>query len=204
MTVPITLTVNGRTHGHLVEPWLLLAQFLRDATGAGPVIGCDTSQCAACLVLVDGQPVKSCTMLAVQADGCEVTTAGTRPGDGELPALREASCDIRWSPPKDSSSPLEALDRNVRGIEYRRARSVADALALLSAAPGAALLAGGHSLLPRMKRGMATPTLLIDIGRLSDLRGVSRRGDVLRIGALSTHAGIGASGEVRRGAPALA
>jgi carbon-monoxide dehydrogenase small subunit len=73
--VPITLTVNGEERRAEVEPRLLLVQFLRDHLGlTGAHIGCETSQCGACTVLLDGQAVKSCTVLAVQADGAAVTT----------------------------------------------------------------------------------------------------------------------------------
>jgi carbon-monoxide dehydrogenase small subunit len=73
--VQITTTVNGAAQSHDVEPRLLLVQYLRDVAGlTGTKVGCDTSSCGACTVLVDGESVKSCTMLAVQADGSEVTT----------------------------------------------------------------------------------------------------------------------------------
>jgi carbon-monoxide dehydrogenase small subunit len=71
----ITVTVNGSTHTSDVEPRRLLVHHLRDDVGlTGTNVGCDTSSCGACTVLVDGESVKSCTMLAVQADGHEVTT----------------------------------------------------------------------------------------------------------------------------------
>lgn len=71
----VNMTVNGRERSAEAEPRLLLAHFLRDELGlTGTHIGCDTSQCGACTVMVDGGAVKSCTVLAVQADGAEVTT----------------------------------------------------------------------------------------------------------------------------------
>jgi carbon-monoxide dehydrogenase small subunit len=71
----ITVTVNGSVHTSDVEPRRLLVHHLRDDVGlTGTNVGCDTSSCGACTVLVDGESVKSCTMLAVQADGHEVTT----------------------------------------------------------------------------------------------------------------------------------
>ena len=71
----IALDVNGRRHEAEVEPRSLLVYFLRDELGLkGTNVGCDTSSCGACTVLLDGESVKSCTVLAVQADGCEVTT----------------------------------------------------------------------------------------------------------------------------------
>ena len=73
--VPVSITVNGVQREAEVEPRTLLVQFLRDNLGlTGTHIGCDTSQCGACTVNIDGQGAKSCTVLAVQADGHEVTT----------------------------------------------------------------------------------------------------------------------------------
>ena len=75
MTLPVTITINNRRYQHDVEPRLLLVHFLRDRVGlTGTKVGCDTSQCGACTVLLDGKSVKSCTVLAVQADGADVTT----------------------------------------------------------------------------------------------------------------------------------
>lgn len=75
MKQEVTITVNGVTHTRSVEPRLLLVHFLRDELGlTGTNVGCDSSQCGACTVHLDGQAVKSCTVLAVQADGCRVTT----------------------------------------------------------------------------------------------------------------------------------
>jgi carbon-monoxide dehydrogenase small subunit len=71
----ITVTVNGSAHTSEVEPRRLLVHHLRDDVGlTGTNVGCDTSSCGACTVLLDGESVKSCTVLAVQADGCAVTT----------------------------------------------------------------------------------------------------------------------------------
>jgi aerobic carbon-monoxide dehydrogenase small subunit len=82
-TVRIGTTVNGRAHEDDVEPRLLLVQYLREVVGlTGTKIGCDTSSCGACTVLVDGESVKSCTMLAAQADGSGITTIeGLAQGD---------------------------------------------------------------------------------------------------------------------------
>ena len=89
-------------------------------------------------------------------------------------------------------------------FDYYRARSVADAHQLLAAHPGAKLLAGGHSLLPLLKLRLAAPPALVDIGRIPELRGLSRQGDWIRIGALTTHAELAASADLQSGAPALA
>ena len=89
-------------------------------------------------------------------------------------------------------------------FDYYRARSVADAHQLLAAHPGAKLLAGGHSLVPLLKLRLAAPSALVDIGRIPELRGISRQGDAIRIGALATHAELAASADLRNAAPALA
>ncbi len=89
-------------------------------------------------------------------------------------------------------------------FQSHRARSLAEAQQLLASHPGAKLLAGGHSLIPLMKLRLASPATLIDIGRVSELRGIAAAGDVLRIGSLTTHAELAASAALRRGAPALA
>ena len=87
----IALTVNGTGVEADVEPRLLLVQFLRDRLGlTGTHIGCDTSNCGACTVHVDGEAVKSCTVLAVQADGTAVTTIEGLAQDGELHPLQQA------------------------------------------------------------------------------------------------------------------
>jgi carbon-monoxide dehydrogenase small subunit len=83
--------VNGVRHEADVEPRQLLVYFLRETLGlTGTNVGCDTTSCGACTVLVDGKSVKSCTMLAVQADGREVTTIEGLARDGELHPMQEA------------------------------------------------------------------------------------------------------------------
>ncbi len=87
----ITVTVNGEKRGAEVEPRLLLVHFLREKLRlTGTHIGCDTTHCGACTVLVDGTPVKSCTMLAVQADGEEVTTVEALAAGGTLHPIQAA------------------------------------------------------------------------------------------------------------------
>ena len=88
-------------------------------------------------------------------------------------------------------------------FDYHRARSLSDAQRLLAAHPGAKLLAGGHSLIPLMKLRLAAPPALVDIGRIPELRGISRSADTIRIGALTTHAEIAASAELQKSAAAL-
>lgn len=89
-------------------------------------------------------------------------------------------------------------------FDYHRARSVPEAQQLLAANPGARLLAGGHSLIPLMKLRLAAPPVVIDIGRIPELRGIALSGSELRIGALTTHAELAASADLRRRAAALA
>jgi len=90
MKLPLTTTVNGTTRSHEVEPRQLLVQYLRDQLGlTGTHVGCDTSQCGACTVLVDGDAVKSCTMLSLQAEGRSVETIeGVAQGDQLDPVQR--------------------------------------------------------------------------------------------------------------------
>lgn len=90
----ITVTVDGVTYTDDVEPRLLLVHYLRERLGkVGTVVGCDTSNCGACTVHLDGQSVKSCSVLAVQADGCEVTTIEGLARDGQLHPIQQAFHD---------------------------------------------------------------------------------------------------------------
>jgi carbon-monoxide dehydrogenase small subunit len=91
MKLPVSVSVNGRVIQRDVEPRLLLVHFLRDLAGlTGTKIGCDTSQCGACTVLLDGVAVKSCTCFAVQADGASVTTVEGLATGSSLHPLQEA------------------------------------------------------------------------------------------------------------------
>jgi len=87
----ITVTVNGTQHTAEVEPRLLLVHLIREVLNlTGTHIGCDTSSCGACTILLDGKSIKSCTMLAVQANGMSLTTIeGLAPADGPLHPLQE-------------------------------------------------------------------------------------------------------------------
>jgi carbon-monoxide dehydrogenase small subunit len=90
----ITVTVNGKTHTRDVEPRLLLVDFLRDTLGlTGTNIACDTSQCGACTIHLDGMAVKSCTVLAVQADGSTITTIEGLAQNGQLHPMQQAFWD---------------------------------------------------------------------------------------------------------------
>ncbi|MEE8272414.1 MAG: (2Fe-2S)-binding protein [Alphaproteobacteria bacterium] len=92
MAITVSLTVNGKAVSRAVEPRTLLVQLLREQLGlTGTHVGCDTSQCGACVVHVDGRSVKACTMLAAQADGAAVTTIeGLAAADGTLHPMQEA------------------------------------------------------------------------------------------------------------------
>ena len=90
----VTVTVNGVAYTRDVEPRMLLVDFIRDAIGlTGTNIGCDTSQCGACTIHLDGMAVKSCTMLAVQADGSTITTIEGLAKQGQLHAMQQAFWD---------------------------------------------------------------------------------------------------------------
>jgi len=91
--VQVSMKVNGRARKGQVEPRTLLIHFLREQLNlTGAHVGCDTSQCGACTVLLDGRSVKSCTMFAVQADGSEVTTIEGLAKDDKLHPLQEGFC----------------------------------------------------------------------------------------------------------------
>ena len=87
----VSVTVNGVSRKEEVEPRLLLVHYLRDTLGlTGTHVGCDTSQCGACTVLLDGMAVKSCTLFAVQADGRKLTTVEGLAQDGKLHPVQDA------------------------------------------------------------------------------------------------------------------
>jgi len=87
----VTVTINGTTRTDEIEPRRLLVDYIRTVAGlTGTHIGCDTTSCGVCTVLVDGKPIKSCTMLAVQADGREITTVEGLKANGELHPIQAA------------------------------------------------------------------------------------------------------------------
>ena len=89
-THSITLKLNGEEHTREVEARTLLVHFIReDLNLTGTHIGCDTTSCGACTVLMDGRPVKSCTVFAVQAEGCEITTVEGLATNGDLHPIQE-------------------------------------------------------------------------------------------------------------------
>jgi carbon-monoxide dehydrogenase small subunit len=94
LTRPVAVVVNGQERSAEVETRLLLVHFLRETLGlTGTHIGCDTSSCGVCTVLLDGVPVKSCTMLAVQSEGREITTVEGLEREGKLHPIQEAFRD---------------------------------------------------------------------------------------------------------------
>jgi aerobic carbon-monoxide dehydrogenase small subunit len=90
--VEVTITINGTSHSHDVEPRTLLVHYIREQVGlTGTNIGCDTSSCGACSIHLNGEAVKSCTVLAVQADGQDLTTIeGMADADGTLHPMQQA------------------------------------------------------------------------------------------------------------------
>lgn len=89
--VAVQVTVNNRRYAREIEPRMLLVEFLREACDlTGTHVGCDTSYCGACTVLMNGLAVKSCTMLALQADGAEITTVEGLEKDGQLGPIQKA------------------------------------------------------------------------------------------------------------------
>jgi carbon-monoxide dehydrogenase small subunit len=88
--ISVAIQINGRPWERAIEPRVLLVHFIRDIAGlTGTKIGCDTSQCGACTVLIDGRSVKSCTVFAVQADGSTITTIEGLAPEGQLHPLQE-------------------------------------------------------------------------------------------------------------------
>jgi carbon-monoxide dehydrogenase small subunit len=114
----VKMKVNGKPVSGQVETRTLLVQFLRENLRlTGTHVGCDTSQCGACVVHVDGKSVKSCTMLAVMADGCEVTTIEGLANDGVLHPMQQAFMDNHglqcgFCTPGMVMSALDIVNRN--------------------------------------------------------------------------------------------
>ena len=90
MKLPVKMTINGQSHSHEVEPRLLLVHYIRESVGlTGTHVGCDTSQCGACTIILNGQAVKSCTMFAVQADGATIMTIEGLATNGDLHPIQQ-------------------------------------------------------------------------------------------------------------------
>ena len=117
MNISVKIRVNGVLHTAEVEPRLLLAHFLRETCGlTGTHVGCETSVCGACTVLVDGQAVKSCTIFAVQADGAEVTTVEGL-ANGEMHPVQEGFWECHglqcgYCTPGMMMTAVQLLERN--------------------------------------------------------------------------------------------
>ena len=90
MKLPVKMTINGQSVSHEVEPRLLLVHYIRETVGlTGTHVGCDTSQCGACTIMMNGQAVKSCTLFAVQCNGVNITTIEGLAKDGELHPIQQ-------------------------------------------------------------------------------------------------------------------
>ena len=120
----INVTVNGRAYTRDVEPRTLLVHLLRDTLGlTGTHVGCDTSQCGACTVLMNGRGVKSCTVLAMQADGAELTTIEGIASNGTMHPLQEAfrqehGLQCGFCTPGMIMSSIDLLSRNPNPSEH--------------------------------------------------------------------------------------
>ncbi len=123
MKQAIKINVNGVAHQHEVEPRLLLVHYLRDVLNlTGTHIGCETSLCGACTILIDGQAVKSCTMFAVQADESSITTIEGLASNGELHAVQEGfwekhGLQCGYCTPGMIMAGAQILDRNPNPTE---------------------------------------------------------------------------------------
>jgi len=138
MNISVKIRVNGILHEAEVEPRLLLTYFLRETCGlTGTHVGCETSVCGACTVLVDGQAVKSCTMFAVQADGAEVTTVEGLTSNGEMHPVQEGFWECHglqcgYCTPGQICSAIGMLDEVRRGIPSAVTTGPSDASSELS------------------------------------------------------------------------
>jgi carbon-monoxide dehydrogenase small subunit len=124
MGVDITVKVNGESHADNVEPQQLLVYYIRESLGlTGTHIGCDTSGCGACTVLVNGKAVKSCTMLAAQADGAEITTIEGVANNGTLHPIQEGfwekhGLQCGFCTPGMIMTTIDLLERNPNPSEH--------------------------------------------------------------------------------------
>ena len=120
----VSMTVNGITYEHDVEPRTLLVQHLREDMGlTGTHVGCDTSSCGACTIIVNGETVKSCTLLAVQCDGAEIKTIEGMSTNGELHPIQESfrekhGLQCGFCTPGMVMSSWQLLERNPKPSEH--------------------------------------------------------------------------------------
>ncbi|MCE2441342.1 MAG: (2Fe-2S)-binding protein [Candidatus Latescibacteria bacterium] len=126
----VEVTINGERHSHDVEPRLLLVHYLRDVVGlTGTHVGCETSLCGACTVMLNGQAVKSCTLLAVQANGAEITTIEGLAENGELHPVQEGFWECHglqcgFCTPGMIIAAHQLLQRNSRPTEAQIRRGI--------------------------------------------------------------------------------
>ena len=131
MSISIQLTVNGTAHRHQVEPRLLLVHYLRDVLGlTGTHIGCETSLCGACTVLLNGRAVKSCTVLAVQVDGAQITTIEGLAANGQLHPVQQGFWDEHglqcgYCTPGMILTACELLNHTLKPTEAQIRRAIA-------------------------------------------------------------------------------
>jgi aerobic carbon-monoxide dehydrogenase small subunit len=129
--VPLQLTVNGKPHSLSVEPRVLLVELLREILDlTGTHVGCDTTYCGACTVLMNGVAVKSCTMFAVQAEGAEVLTVEGLEKDGELHPIQKAfgasyGLQCGYCTPGLMLSTLQLLSENKKPTENAIRKAIA-------------------------------------------------------------------------------
>ncbi|EHM02367.1 carbon-monoxide dehydrogenase, small subunit [Acetobacteraceae bacterium AT-5844] len=129
----VTVTVNGQTHSVDVEARTLLVELLREKLRlTGTHVGCDTSQCGACVVHMDGESVKSCTLLAVQAEGAQITTIeGLAAADGTLHPMQEAfreyhALQCGFCTPGMVMSAIDLVNKNPEGLTEHQIREGLD------------------------------------------------------------------------------
>ena len=127
MKLPVKVTINGQSYSHEVEPRLLLVHYIREVVGlTGTHVGCDTSQCGACTILMNGQAVKACTLFTVQADGASIMTIEGLAKNGELHPIQMGFwCAATASAPS-------------RSPPWIAARGGPNGVGRLASAPGAA------------------------------------------------------------------
>jgi aerobic carbon-monoxide dehydrogenase small subunit len=129
--VYIGVRVNGKSHSREIEPRQLLVEFIREELQlTGTHVGCDTTYCGACTVLMNGAAVKSCTVFAVQADGAEITTVEGLEKDGELHAIQKAFGDCHglqcgYCTPGLMLSTLQLLSDNLQPDQKQIRRAIA-------------------------------------------------------------------------------
>jgi aerobic carbon-monoxide dehydrogenase small subunit len=129
--IPVKLNVNGKTYARNVEPRMLLVEFLREELDlTGTHVGCDTTYCGACTVLMNGVAVKSCTVFAVQADGAEILTVEGLEKDGQLHPIQKAFGDAYglqcgYCTPGLLISTYQLLSRNKQPSEKEMRKAIA-------------------------------------------------------------------------------